>query len=86
MDCDCQVLMHKMFSNFVLIGGTGLKHGMDQEMDRKTDRDKLQIQGLERNLDQLCHVASKIIFFSAGGEPSSECYYMGKTASDRGLQ
>ena len=31
--------------------GTGLKHGMDQETDRKTDRDKLQIQKLERNLD-----------------------------------
>jgi len=30
--------------------------------DRKTDRDKLQIQGLEQNLHQLCHMASKIIF------------------------
>ena len=42
--------------------GTGLKHGADLETNRKTDRDKLQIQGLEQNLHQLCHVASKIIF------------------------
>ena len=39
------------------------------------DCDKLQIQGLERNLDQLCHMASKIIF-AAGGEPSSKHYFM----------
>ena len=41
---------------------TGLKHRTDQETDRKTDRDKLEFQGLEQNLHQLCHVASKIIF------------------------
>ena len=34
-----------------------------------------QIQRMERNLHQLCHVASKIIF-AAGGEPSSEHYFM----------
>ena len=39
------------------------------------NRDKLQIQEVEQNLHQLCHVASKIIF-AAGGEPSSENYFM----------
>ena len=29
---------------------------MEWETDQKMDRDKLQIQGLERNLDQLCYV------------------------------
>ena len=32
---------------------------------------------LERNLDQLSHVASKIIF-AAGGKPSSKRYFMDK--------
>ena len=43
-------------------------------MDRKTDGDKLQSQGLERNLDtwlaRFC--------FAAGGESSSERYFMDK--------
>ena len=38
---------------------------------------KLQIQGLERNLDQLCTWLARL-FFVAGGEPSSERYFMGK--------
>ena len=46
-------------------------------MDRKTDRDKLQIQGLKRNLDQLCMWLARF-FFAAGGEPSSERYFMDK--------
>ena len=29
---------------------------MEWETDQKMDRDKLQIQGLEWNLDQLCYV------------------------------
>ena len=30
---------------------------------------------MERNLHQLCHMASKIIF-AVGGEPSSEGYFI----------
>ena len=44
-------------------------------MDRKTDCDKLQIEGLERNLDQLCTWLTRFCF-AAGGEPSSERYFM----------
>ena len=49
---------------------TGLKHGTDQETDRKTDRDKLQIQGLDQNLDKICKWLARL-FFAAGGEPST---------------
>ena len=69
--------------------GTVLKHGTDQETDRKTDREKLQIQGLEWNLDQLCTWLQDLAWylvrrgrgytrfcFAAGGEPSSERYFM----------
>ena len=42
----------------------------------KTDHDELQIQGLERNLYQLCHVASKIIFCCEWFESSSERYFI----------
>ena len=44
-------------------------------MNRKRGRDKHR---LERNLDQLCHVASKIILYAAGGEASSKRYFMDK--------
>lgn len=37
-------------------------------MDRKTDCDKLQIQELEWNLDQLYHIGQQDYFFSASGE------------------
>ena len=37
-------------------------------MDRKTDRDKLQIQELEWNLDQLYHIGQQDYLFSASGE------------------
>ena len=40
------------------------------------DRDKLQIQGLERYLDQLCTWLARL--FAARGEPSSERYFMDK--------
>ena len=46
-------------------------------MDRKTNRDKLQIQGLEQNLDQLCMWLIRL-FVAAGGEPSSKHYFMDK--------
>ena len=41
------------------------------------DRDTLQIQGLERNLDQLCMWLARL-FFAVGGEPSSKHYFMDK--------
>ena len=56
---------------------TGLKHRTDQETDQKADCDKLQIQGLERNLDQLCMQLARL-FFAAGCEPSSGRYFMDK--------
>ena len=37
----------------------------------------MQIQGLKRNLDQLCMWLARL-FFVAGGEPSSELYFMDK--------
>ena len=57
--------------------GTGLKHGTDQETDRKTDHDKLQIQGLERNLDQIC------MWFKY---TCIARLFHGQTTVDRGLQ
>ena len=52
---------------------TGLKHGTDWETDRKTDRDKVQIQGLEQNLDQLCtHLARYFAAMNLLHLPSSE--------------
>ena len=42
-------------------------------MDRKTDRDKPAANSGIRT--ELCHVTSKIIF-AAGGDPSSERYFM----------
>jgi len=64
------------YINTPYIQWTGLKHETDQETDQKTDYDKLQIQGLEQNLHQLCHVASKIIFCCEWFESSSERYFM----------
>ena len=46
-------------------------------MDRKTDHDKLKIQGLEWNLVQLCMWLARL-FFAAGGEPSSKHYFTDK--------
>ena len=50
---------------------------MDQETDRKTDRNELQIQGLEQHLDQLCMWLARL-FFAVDGEPSSEHYFLYK--------
>ena len=41
------------------------------------DCDRLQIQGLELNLNLLCAWLTRL-FFAAGGEPSSERYFMDK--------
>ena len=46
-----------------------------KRIEKKMDRDELQIQGLKWNLDQLCTWLARL-FFAAGDEPGSKRYFV----------